>query len=224
MCEKIIEKVLGIIYPNKCVICNCVISKDYACKKCKKKLEYICIKDKIEKIENKYFDFLICSYFYTGKIRDKILEFKFKNKKYLFKFLTEKLAIDLELYINMFDIIIPVPISFKRFLERGYNQSLLIAKFLSRKYNKPIARFVLLKIKNNKKQSILGIKEREANVKNSYRVLNNKIISGKNILLIDDIYTTGATVNECSKILKQKGANNIIVGTLAKAELNKHII
>lgn len=218
------EKILEIIYPRKCAICKSLISEDYTCKKCKKNLEYICINDKIDKVENKYFDFLICSYFYSSIIREKILDFKFKNKKYLYKFLANKLLDNLKKHSNTFDIIIPVPISLKRFFERGYNQSSLIAKFLSKSLNKPVGKFILIKTKNNKKQSILGIKEREANVKNTYQVFNANIISGKNLLLIDDIYTTGATVNECSKILKQNGAKNIIVATIAKAELNKHII
>ena len=59
------------------------------------------------------------------------------------------------------------------------------------------------------------------NVKDVYRILNSNLIKGKNILLIDDIYTTGATVNECSRVLKKNGANNIIVATVAKAYIEK---
>ena len=68
------------------------------------------------------------------------------------------------------------------------------------------------------------MKQRNINVKNVYKVLNKNIIFGKRILLIDDIFTTGATVNECSRILKQYGAQSIIVATVAKADINKHSI
>ena len=213
MCEKLLE----LIFPRRCGFCNLLIKEDYACKKCKKKLEYI-YNNEVDNIVEKNFEIIVSAYIYTGIIREKLLEFKFKNKKYLYRALTEKLLKDLQRYVNDIDYIVPVPISFKRYMERGYNQSYLIAKHISEKVNKPLCRFVLIKSKNNKKQSELGVKARITNVNNVYKVLNTKIIYGKNILLIDDIYTTGATVNECSKVLKQSGVKNIIVATIAKAK------
>lgn len=243
----LLEKILNIIFPKKCAFCKTIIKKDYTCKKCKKNLEYICNNHKIEKVNGKYFELLISSYEYKEKIRDKILEFKFKNKKYLYKPLAELLLNDITQYISNsidnvnsntenynksdtndyianFDCIVYVPISIKRYFERGYNQSKLIAKFISQKLNKPLINYALLKIKHNQKQSKLGILQRKQNVEGAYKILNKNAITQKNILLIDDIYTTGATANECSKILKQNGAKSIIVATIAKAEINKHII
>lgn len=222
MCRKI-EKILEIIFPRKCGFCNTLINEYFTCKKCKKKLEYICTNDKLKKIENKYFDYLISSYFYIDVIRNKILEFKFKNKKYLYKSLAEKLLEDLKPYKHMIDGIVSVPISLNRFIERGYNQSELIAKYVAKGLNKSLIKFVLFKTKNNKKQSELGIEQRSKNVQNAYKVLNKKIISEKNLLLIDDIFTTGATINECSKVLKQNGAKMVIAATVAKVNLQKDI-
>lgn len=219
-----LEKILEFIFPNRCGFCNQLIKKEYTCKKCKKNLEYIYTDNKIQKINGMYFDFFISSYFYLGIIRNKILDFKFKNKKYLYRALAERLAYNLQPYIKDIDSIIAVPISFKRYLERGYNQSVLIAKYIAKKLNKPFLKFVLIKIKNNQKQSELGMKQRSKNVKNVYKILNKNIIFGKRILLIDDIYTTGATVNECSRILKQCGAQSVVVATIAKADINKHSI
>ena len=135
---KKIEKILEIIFPRKCGFCNSIINEYYTCKKCKKNLEYICTNDRLEKVESKYFDYLISPYFYSGEVRNKILEFKFKNKKYLYKTLAEKLLNDLKPYNNIIDGIISVPISLNRFIERGYNQSNLIAKYIAKELNKPL--------------------------------------------------------------------------------------
>ena len=75
---------------------------------------------------------------------------------------------------------------------------------------------VISKVKNNNTQSKLNKEERAENVKNVYKITSNKEIINKNILLIDDIYTTGATLNECSRMLKQAGAKKIDVLTIAK--------
>lgn len=212
-----LKKIMDIIYPKKCGFCN-IINEEYTCKKCKKKLEYIYTEDKVIKVENKYFDYMISAYFYEDIIRRKILEFKFLNKKYLYKSLSEKLVNDLRGYDKLFDCIVYVPVSLKRYLERGYNQAYLIAMYISKELNKTLVRFGIIKIKNNNKQSKLGMEQRITNVKDVYRVVFKNKIKGKRILLIDDIYTTGATVNECSKVLKEAGAKEIFVATIAKVK------
>ena len=117
---------------------------------------------------------------------------------------------------KIYDIIIPVPISKKRKKERGYNQSLLIARKISSKEKIKLGDKVISKVKNNNTQSKLNKEERAENVKNVYKITKDKEIINKNILLIDDIYTTGATLNECSRMLKQAGAKKIDVLTIAK--------
>ncbi len=213
-----LEKIWEMIYPRKCGFCKELIKEDYTCKKCKKNLEYSYNRYKIEMSKEYYFDVLLSSYKYTNIIRKSILEFKFKNKKYLYTTLAERLLEDLKPYVSQIDIVLSVPISFKRYFTRGYNQSYLIAKFIAKGLKKPLPKFVLFKIKDNSKQSELGKAERIQNVKGVYQLFYKKIIQNKNILLIDDIFTTGATINECSKLLKQNGAKQIIAATIAKAE------
>ena len=131
-------------------------------------------------------------------------------QKFLNKY--QKKYVQFEIY----DIIIPVPISKKRNKERGYNQSLLIAREIAKNENVKLRNNVILKVKNNNTQSKLNKEERAENVKNVYKITNNKEIIDKNILLIDDIFTTGATLNECSKMLKQASAKKVDVLTIAK--------
>src|SRR5699024_2654283 len=103
-----------------------------------------------------------------------------------------------------------------RMKERGYNQSFLIAKALGNKLNIHIETNCLIKTKNVIEQSKLNREERKQNIQNVYELKNKQILNNRKILLIDDIYTTGNTINECSKILKQANPKRIDVLVLAK--------
>ena len=98
---------------------------------------------------------------------------------------------------------------------RGYNQSTLIARDISKTINLRYEE-LLVKNKKNKVQSKLKKSDRIENVKNVYSVINKEKIINKNIIIFDDIYTTGSTLNECARVLKNNGAKNIIVFTIAK--------
>lgn len=219
-----LNKIIDYVYPRVCGFCNKIISEEYACKKCQEKLKYMYESEKQQVSVNKYFDVLVCAYKYKGIIRSKILQYKFKNKKYLYVSLSERLIELLNIYSNEIDIIIPVPIHFIRYFNRGYNQSFLIAKFIAEKMKKELRNNIIKKVRNNKAQSLLTASKRKNNVCNAYRIKKADEIKGKTILLIDDIYTTGATVNECSKVLKENGANKIIVATVAKATISKQVV
>ncbi len=119
-------------------------------------------------------------------------------------------------FIESYDIIIPVPIHKKRMKERGYNQSELIAQELSKMANIKCYKDILIKIRNNKPQSTLNGKMRKENAKNVYKLEKIEKITNKRILLFDDIYTTGATVNSCIQELKKVKVKQIGILTLAK--------
>lgn len=106
--------------------------------------------------------------------------------------------------IKIYDIIIVVPVSRKRRNERGYNQSELIARAISKTLGIPIVKNVLVKIKNTVPQSSLNKVQRAENAKGVYSAKNHTKLRNKKILLIDDIYTTGITLNECSKCIDSK--------------------
>ena len=104
----------------------------------------------------------------------------------------------------------------KRKKQRGYNQSILIAREISKKANIGLVTNCLYKTKNTIEQSKLNREEREKNAQNVYELKNGKIIENKKILLLDDIYTTGNTVNSCCEVLKQANPKKIGVLVLAK--------
>ena len=212
----LIDKILDIIYPPFCGICG-KGKNTFLCKKCEEKLKREAVWGK-DQYEDKYFENHFYVFKYDGMIRNIILNYKFNEKPYLYKSFVNFLNKYQKKYLqfDFYDIIIPVPISKKRLKLRGYNQSLLIAKDLAVELNTKIMNDILIKQKNNKPQSELNKISREQNVKDVYKLLNKDKIINKKILLIDDIYTTGSTVNECSKVLKQAGAEKVDIYTLAK--------
>lgn len=209
------EKLFNLIFPNVCGFCG-KINADYACKMCRENLKYICGGNLLLPYVGKHFDGLIFAYRYEGIVKKRILEFKFFNKKFLYRALSIELFLKLKPYKDFFDVIIPVPIHWKKFLNRGYNQSYLIAKFLSLGLNISVKRNVLRKIFNNKSQTSFSESDRFLNVRGVYSVSNAVDIKDRCVLLVDDVFTTGATVDECSRVLKVAGAKKVFVATIAK--------
>ena len=209
---------LDLIYPPVCGICD-KINKKNLCKKCELKIK----KYEINKIEDcrkdklKYFDYHIKIFRYENIIRDKIIDYKFNEKAYLYKTFEKMILKTKKTYsfLKKYDIILYVPMFKKHKLIRGYNQSELIARKISDTLGITLEKNNLTKVINTKKQSTLTKSERERNVKNAFKLKNPEKIKDKKIILFDDIYTTGSTVNECSKILKKAGAAEIVILTIA---------
>ena len=230
---KIQEKIINLIYPQTCGICGKINNKT-VCSKCNiqlKKQEKIGILTKEKLEENslemeKHFEELMYIFKYEGQIRELILDYKFNEKSYMYKTFVNFLLKNKKIFENIkkYDKIIPVPISQKRYKERGYNQSLLIAKEISMQISYEtnnnikleLVNNCLIKTKNIIEQSKLNKEDRQHNIQGVYTLKNGSILTNKSILLIDDIYTTGSTVNECSRVLQQAKPNKIGVLVLAK--------
>lgn len=116
-----------------------------------------------------------------------------------------------------FDIIVPVPLHPIKEFRRSFNQSWLMAFYLGKMQGKPAVYHALVKIRNNRSQTNLDSDERKENVAGVYKVSRISIIKDKNILLIDDVYTTGATIEEVYKTLRRNGARQVKILTVAKA-------
>lgn len=214
-----LEKFLDIIFPPVCGVCG-RIDKNSLCKKCEIVLKNQAAYGIDNYKDNKeiFFDEHLYIFMYSGTVRRIILDYKFNDKSYIYRTIV-KFFLKNEKFvenIKSYDIIVPVPLSKKREKQRGYNQSELIAKELSYLTNIKIEKNCLKKIKNVTAQSSLDKKKRQHNIKGAYKVIRAKNIQQKKVLIIDDVYTTGSTVNECSKVLKQAGSRNIGVLTIAK--------
>ena len=116
-----------------------------------------------------------------------------------------------------YDFILPVPLHLKRLRWRGFNQSLLLAQAIGRSQHVPVDPFLLERIRPTVPQTELNEKERKSNVRGAFAVSAPERLQGVSVLLIDDVYTSGATVNECARVLCQNGAVAVDVFTLARA-------
>lgn len=116
------------------------------------------------------------------------------------------------------DLLIPIPLSKKRRLERGFNQAEIIADEIGRQIHVPVDPYSLLRKLHSPIHRVgMDQKARELTVKNSFEVVRPKLIDGKSILLVDDVFTSGSTASNCAKILKKNGAASVNVITLARA-------
>jgi competence protein ComFC len=116
------------------------------------------------------------------------------------------------------DLIVPVPLSKKRFLERGFNQAAVLAQILAKHTKIDLDEQSLARtIHTPVHRAAMDRKAREITVKNAFDVKRPRFVENKKILLVDDVFTTGATVSNCAKVLKKKGASNVYVFTVARA-------
>jgi ComF family protein len=113
------------------------------------------------------------------------------------------------------DLIVPVPLHPRRLRQRGFNQALLLAHAFS---EAPLGREAVVRVRHTVPQVELKPKERRDNVKGAFGVPDPALVKGKNILLLDDVYTTGATVRECAKVLLKAGARRVDVLTVARVK------
>ena len=211
---------MDIFFPQVCGICG-KLNKNGLCVKCTKTLETFAQFEVIEANahpENKNFQDFMYVFHYEGLIRKLILDYKFNEKSYIYVSFVNFILKNKKIFekLKSYDTIIPVPISKKRMKERGYNQSLLIAKKLSKTLNIELQENCLIKTKNIIEQSKLNREQRKQNIQNVYELKKEQILKNKKILLIDDIYTTGNTVNECCKMLQKAIPKKIDVFTIAK--------
>lgn len=245
---EVLDLVLDFIYPKNisCILCNKPIKKinTYSlCKDCFKELNFIqdgCIKcgkpiiyHSLEKLDlcgcsycfNKsfYFDKAISCIECSDISKSMILGFKYKNKTYMAKYISNIMKEKLDLENIKFDYITFVPLHKKRMRKRGFNQSEKIAKELGKMIDIPILDCIYRKSNTNRLYN-LNRKERKIELKNAFLVKENiNYANGKNILLIDDIFTTGSTVNEISKLLKLNNVNKIFVMTLLTKSNDNYI-
>jgi ComF family protein len=239
--QRVANWVLDIIFPKICLGCGKLIGKgdfDYVCKKCFGKVS---VKNSFECIgckrqtrlgltcvlcqkENPIGQLLI-----AAELSDFLVEKMLKVYKYKFVY---NMAVPLSVIakkcirkllsrsFNVFGdspLIIPVPLHIRRLNWRGFNQAELLAKNIADTYHMPYDGNILIKIVNSKHQANIRPKEeRIDNVKGSFAVIESETVKNRTIILVDDICTTGATLNECAKILKEGGAKRIIGFVIAR--------
>lgn len=203
----ILDQLINIFFPRKCVLCNKFAFQIDICDKCWQKLP--------RNLSTEIF----APFKYQTPISDFILGLKFGEKLPFARLLSDLMIEPLFQYYKdrqKPEVIIPVPLHKKRLQERGFNQALEIAHPLAKKIQIPIDFNFVRRIKNTLAQAQLAKKDREINIKNAFAINKHHKKNYQHIALIDDVITTGNTINELCKELRQNGIKKIDILCAAK--------
>jgi competence protein ComFC len=227
------DGLLDLVYPPKCLLCD-EMQPMYFCDECKAKIVeihpptcyrcgYPLTESYCTECRGVEFNFDCAAAFgaYDGTLKDAIHLLKYTGHKVmgpvLGALLSRHLSKDHRRQLDGASCIIPMPIHATRLRERGFNQSDLIAREMAGTLGKALLTGVLARTKATKPQVSLAEAQRHANVQNAFEVKNPKAVQGRIIILVDDVLTTGSTADAAAKALREAGAREIRVVTLARS-------
>lgn len=231
------KQMLQLLFPKTCPICEDILEKHREiCRVCEKNLRYIsepkCKKcgkpfeTTEEGVETREYcvDCTNRNHLYQSgmavfqydDISASIYRFKYHNQRTYADFYGKAMAMRYGRTIQEFgiEILMPIPVSSKKKITRGYNQAELMAEVLGRELKLPVDSRTLIREKNTIPQKELNYEERRNNLKKAFKILGN-VIKYKKILLVDDIYTTGSTIDACAEVLRQAGAEEVFFISLS---------
>ena len=162
------------------------------------------------------FDQALSIGYFEGPLREAVHQFKYRPCRSLGRPLGEWMATNVRL-VSDIDIIMPVPLHTKRLRQRGFNQALLLAHRMSEAHRIPCSCDNLYRSRPTRPQVELTGAERIKNVAGAFALRKPGEIADRSVVLVDDVFTTGATMNECASVLKQAGAAQVTAFTLARA-------
>ena len=220
------------VFPNTCAACHTIIDEnEFLCDYCMAMLEdcgayKMCIKCGLPKEECRckkdvyFFDGVISAFFRETTAKNAMYDFKFRKNERVSRYFAERMALSVKQnYSDInFDFVTFVPMSNKAKKKRGYNQSELIAKDLAEILKLPFKCDLLKSHHKKRSQFKLNAKQRRENVKDIFYCDNE--LDGQTVLLVDDIKTTGATLNECAKVLLSIGADKVycVTGLISRSK------
>lgn len=228
--KKYLNIILNTIFPLKCEVCRqqlplaagariCRSCRnkilpigDNFCRKCGKSLQIatnFCVD--CQDNDSLYYESIKAAGVYHGALRETIHAFKYECRSCLGADLGDFMLSSFQQHfsLNSLDKLVPVPLHKKQYRQRQYNQSEVLAKNLSRSTGIPVATDTLVRIRETRPQFTLNKQERASNIRNSFQVKDKVWLPGARVLVIDDICTTGSTINECARVLKQSGAGEV---------------
>lgn len=193
------------LFPRKCPVCRKVIPpQQMICPGCREALPH----NETAPPSLRYLHGLSAPYRYQAGVQKVVSAFKFRGRRELAPMLAQ--AMDQTLPVELRpELVIGVPMHPSRRRQRGYNQADLLARELGRIRQVPSSTTALVKYRNNRLQHHLSAGERRANVKDVYQVRDAAQVAGKTVLLVDDVFTTGSTLEECARVLRQAGARQV---------------
>ncbi len=225
---------ISFIYPSACLLCNDrQESSELLCKICNEKIQRqanIVLENKPIHFQhldtNLVFDGIFHFWEYSSDIQSLIHHLKYHHGKKLGQLLGVQMAALWTQTTDLpkIDLIIPIPLHSVRKRERGFNQSEIIANALSDHFGYTSISDGLIRTRYTKTQTRLSAEQRQRNLENVFDIKNPDCIKGQNILLVDDVSTTGATMNAAAETLKKKGAGKIYGCTIARPTLRESVL
>lgn len=233
---KLLELLSICLFPRRCKLCGDMVEfdKEY-CDRCNGKVEFIgepvclfCGNSKADctcKEKKHFYKSVIAPFYYENRVKHAVNNFKFFKYTCMSNEMAESMKLCFEEHYSKisFDCVTDVPLHRKSLRKRGFNQSQLLAKDLALKLNLEY-KSILKKVVDNNIQHKESAKNRKMNVYGAYDLKKGVNVDGKTILLVDDIKTTGATLNECAKMLLLGGAEEVyaITYSVTKSKKEKH--
>jgi len=227
MIRKIADRLVDLIFPKRCPVCQDIVmpSGQDICEKCKSKLKYIedpyCLKcgrplngnyDRCESCKNTSMDYIEgrAVFVYNDTLRKSIYGFKYNGRLEYASFYGNQIVKRLNRKLMQWnaDAIIPIPLHKDRLKKRGYNQADILAKEISKYLKVPLYSDYLIRQKATKAQKNLDALARENNLKNAFKIKPNGV-KLRTVILVDDIYTTGSTINSAARCLKNAGVERV---------------
>ena len=217
-----LERLIRLLYPVKCMVCDTLLKEDTVlalCEDCYKLLPRY-EKGFVKKPSLPYINGMAAAFYYEEGVDKAIHALKFNHQPKLSMTMGYLLYehIKEEAPLPEFDFIIPVPMHPRKKRQRGYNQSELVARELSSFLEVPVYQDLLYKTRTTHPQSSLKRDERLRNLEGAFEIRKDCDLTGKIVLLVDDVVTTGTTLNTCARILYEKGASWIFASVIANAE------
>lgn len=207
------DELKSVLFPSHCVFCRKVVGEDYLaiCNDCAKLLP-----EPPPSRRGEFFSTCISAMPYDDMVRTSVLRMKMGAKRAYNDTYGKLLAARVQEELSgSFDLITWVPTSALHRLQRGFDQDELIAQTVSGCLGIPAQKLLKKRRHTRTQSSIPDAAHRRANVLNAFKTTNEREIVGKRILLIDDVITTGATLSECSRVLRLAGASKVVCATFA---------
>ena len=216
--RNVIDAFADLVYPPQCPLCDSLSFRhSKPCDDCQRSLQKIEGAAHLHLLSRVWIDRCISCYAYEGSLREAIHGFKYEERFDLLEFFAYELARTF-VACGKIDAICPVPMHPRRLKSRGYNPAALLADRVGQRLGTSVYRNLLRRTRHAPCQMELARKERLANVKGTFAVDDKAAtrVDGRRLLVLDDVLTTGATANECARVLKKKGASYVVVLTIAR--------
>ncbi|MBN1917553.1 MAG: ComF family protein [Verrucomicrobia bacterium] len=235
----IAARLLDLLYPRRCLVCGAdlesgpssvlcnvhrrevILVEDPMCERCGAKMfaqatgELLCAECRST---TRHFDRAFSATIYNDPMKALVHRYKYGLRQYLARPFAAWMIEFARRHIDTanLDSLVPVPLHWRRFQYRGFNQAAALAQAVGRGFGLPVVKHVLRRLRHTTPQVQLGPSERRENMKDAFAVRRAERIKGKRIILVDDVYTTGATINECARVLKKAGAASVVAFTLTR--------